>query len=250
MRLDGKTALITGGAGDIGLATARRMIAEGARVALVDRDPARVEAAAAALGGQSAGFAADVTKEADVARFAADVVSRFGPVDIFFNNAGIAGTVAPLVNYSEADFSAVMAVNVTGVFLGLKHVVPVMRDGGSVIITSSIAGLRGAANMSAYVASKHAVVGLMRTAAIEFAPRRIRVNAVHPGPVSGAMMSELETGMSKDNPMAARQRMAQQMKLGRYVDPDEIADLVMFLASDDSRMITGSSHVIDAGMTV
>lgn len=249
MRLAGRSAVITGGSGNIGLATAARFLSEGARVLIVDRDAARVEAALSELKSNSAhGLAADVTAAADSARYAAEAQRLFGRVDIFFNNAGIAGAVAPIVDHADADFDAVMAVNARGVFLGLKHMLPVMKDGGSIICTSSVAGLRGSAGMPGYVASKHAVVGLMRVASIEAAPRKIRVNTIHPGPVQGDMMRGLETGMAPANPDAAHDLILQRMRLGRYIETKEIADLVTFLASDESRMITGATMVIDAGM--
>ena len=249
MRLQGKTAVVTGGAGNIGLATAQRFLSEGARVLIVDRGEERVSAALRELGSNDAhGLSADVTVSADVSGYAAEAQRLFGMVDIFFNNAGIAGAVAPMVAHPDEAFDQVMAVNVRGVFLGLKHMLPVMRDGGSVICTSSVAGLRGSAGMAGYVASKHAVVGLMRVASIEAAPRRIRVNTVHPGPVQGDMMNELEHGMAPNDPKAAHAMIEQRMRLGRFIERKEIADLVTFLASDESRMISGATMVIDAAM--
>jgi NAD(P)-dependent dehydrogenase (short-subunit alcohol dehydrogenase family) len=241
--------VITGGAGNIGLAAAQRFLAEGARVLIVDHGEARVAQALAALASNAAhGLSADVTTAEDTARYAAEAQSLFGRVDVFFNNAGIAGAVAPIVAHQDEAFDSVMAVNVRGVFLGLKHMLPAMKDGGSIICTSSVAGLRGSAGMAGYVASKHAVVGLMRVAAIETAARKIRVNTIHPGPVQGDMMRELETGMAPANPDAAHDLIVQRMRLGRYIETKEIADLVTFLASDESRMITGATMVIDAGM--
>lgn len=249
MRLAGKSAVITGGAGNIGLAAAERFLAEGARVLVVDRGEERVAGALGKLSSSLAhGLAADVAEAGAVARYAAEAQALFGRVDIFFNNAGVAGAVAPLVAHPDQAFDAVMAVNVRGVFLGLKHMLPVMKDGGSIICTSSVAGLRGSAGMAGYVASKHAVVGLMRVAAIEAAARKIRVNTIHPGPVQGDMMRELETGMAPADPNAAHETIVQRMRLGRYIETKEIADLVAFLASDESRMITGATMVIDAGM--
>lgn len=249
MRLAGKSAVITGGSGNIGMAAAARFLSEGARVLIVDRDAERVDATLSDLSSNAAhGLAADVTRGDDVARYAAEAQALFGRVDIFFNNAGVAGAVAPLDAYADDAFDAVMAVNARGVFLGLKHMLPVMKDGGSIVCTSSVAGLRGSAGMAAYVASKHAVVGLMRVAAIEAAPRKIRVNTIHPGPVRGDMMQELESGMAPADPTAAHALILQRMRLGRYIETREIADLVTFLASDESRMITGATMVIDAGM--
>lgn len=249
MRLKDKTAVITGGAGNIGLATARRFLGEGARVLIIDRGEKRVSEALRELSSNDAhGFDADVTEAAQSAAYAAEAKKLFGEADIFFNNAGIAGAVAPIVAHADEDFDRTIAVNVRGVFLGLKHMLPVMRDGGSIICTSSVAGLRGSAGMAGYVASKHAVVGLMRVAAIEAALRKIRVNTIHPGPVDGDMMGELEHSMAPNDPAAAHQLIAQRMRLGRYIERSEIADLVTFLASDESRMISGATMVIDAAM--
>lgn len=250
MRLRGKTAIVTGAGGTIGQAVARRFAREGARVALVDRDARAVAVVAADLGDAAVTVLADVTREDEVANYAARSADLLGPIDIFFNNAGITGPVMPLTMLSVDDFDAVMAVNVRGVFLGLKHVVPIMADEGSVVVTSSIAGLRGSHGLGAYCASKHAVMGLVTTAAVEFAPRRIRVNAVNPGPVEGPMMRGLEEGRVPEDPEAGRAATVRRMPLGRYVDAAEVANLVTFLASDESRMITGRPHAIDAGLTL
>ncbi len=247
-RLAGKTALITGGAGIIGLATARKFIAEGASVALVDRDAEQLQNARAALGGKIVTAVADVTRSADCARYAKEVSAALGPIDVFFNNAGIEGVIAPLTEFPEDVFEDVYAVNVRGVFLGLKYMIPVMRDGGSIIITSSIAGLKGGPNLSAYVMSKHAVIGLMRGAAQECAPRRIRVNTIHPGFVESLMMRRLETQRVGNRTLdEIQQEFLARVPMGRYVQPEEIANGVTYLASDDARMVTGSQHLVDGG---
>ena len=201
MRFTGRTALITGGGGVIGRATARLLHDEGAHVVLVDRAADALAAAAAELGTERIlTIVADVTHADDCRAYARGACEAFGPIDIFFNNAGVEGPSAPLAEFPEAEFAEVMAVNVTGVFLGLKYVLPRMRDGGSVIITSSTAGLRGAANFAAYTASKHAVIGLMRTAAIENARRGVRVNTIHPAMVDSEMMRRIERLRQAANP--------------------------------------------------
>jgi NAD(P)-dependent dehydrogenase (short-subunit alcohol dehydrogenase family) len=249
VKLEGKVALVTGGAGVIGRAAAKRLLAEGAAVVLVDKDEQGLRAASAQMVDERLTWiAADVTSGASVAAYARTAFDRLGRIDIFFNNAGIEGPTAPLVEFPEDGFAQVMAVNVTGVFLGIKYMLPVMADGGSIIITSSTAGLRGAADFIAYCASKHAVIGIMRTAAIEAAPRRIRVNSIHPAPVESAMIERLERARAGNgDPGAIRQRFIRRIPLGRYVEPAEVADLVLFLASDESRMITGSMLGIDGG---
>lgn len=248
MRLAGKTALITGGAGIIGMATARRFLAEGARLVLVDRDLDQLKSAAAPLGGEILCLAADVTRGEDCARYAREAAAAVGPIDVFFNNAGIEGVISPLVDFPEDVFEDVYAVNVRGVFLGLKYMIPVMRDGGSIIITSSIAGLRGGPNLSAYVMSKYAAVGLMRGAALECAPRRIRVNTIHPGFVESRMMRSLEMQRVGERKLEDIQaEFLGRIPMGRYVQPEEIANGVLYLASDDAKIVTGSQHLVDGG---
>lgn len=188
-RLENKVAIITGGAGSIGRITAKLFVEEGAKVMLVDMNEKELEVVKSEIGGDTIKFCiADVSKASDVERYVNETVKAFGKVDIFFNNAGIEGVVKPLVEYPEEIFDKVMAVNVKGVWLGNKFVLPQMNDHGSIIITSSVSGLLGSANVSAYITSKHAAVGIMRATAMEAAHRRIRVNSVHPSPVDNRMM--------------------------------------------------------------
>ncbi len=249
MKFAGKTALITGGAGIIGMATARQLIAGGAKVVLVDRDAEQLRIAAAGLEpGKVIAIPADVAKGPECATYAREAHAALGPIDVFFNNAGIEGKFAPLPEFPEDVFEEVYAVNVRGVFLGLKYMLPVMRDGGSIIITSSTAGLRGSPNFAAYTMSKHAVIGLMRTAAVECAPRRIRVNTIHPAMVDSNMMRRLEMQRAGNRSLNdVQQEYKSKIPMGRYIDPTEIAASVAWLACDDSKMITGSQHVIDGG---
>jgi NAD(P)-dependent dehydrogenase (short-subunit alcohol dehydrogenase family) len=254
-RFDGKIALITGAAGGIGRAAAVRFAREGARVGLVDVSGEGLRASLAAVeqaGGTGLAVEADVTRAADVARYAAAVAERFGGIDCFFNNAGILGAVRPLVDYPEDVFDRVLAINVKGVWLGIKTVAPLLRarGGGVIVNTASIAGLRGSrANLVAYVASKHAVVGLTRTAALELAPDRIRVNAVCPSPIETDMVRLLEEGNNPANPAAVHERMAAAIPLRRYGTPDEVAALVTFLCSADAAYLTGGIYPVDGGAT-
>lgn len=248
-RLENKVALITGGAGSIGKTTAKLFIEEGAKVVLVDLDDAALKKAAEELGENAAYVAADVTKAADVEKYAAEAAGKFGKIDIFFNNAGIEGVVKPIVDFPEEVFDKVMAVNVKGVFLGCKYVLPHMNDGGSMIITSSVAGLGGSPNFLAYVTSKHATIGIMRVAALEAAARKIRVNTIHPSPVDNRMMRSIEAGYEPGKPEEMQKSFAAGIPLGRYAQPIEIARLVLFLGSDDSQFITGAEYVIDGGQT-
>ncbi len=251
-RLENKTAVITGGAGSIGKTTAKLFLDEGAKVVLVDLKDDALQKAAEELGGGEKVLtcAADVTKSEDVKNYVAKTVEAFGKIDIFFNNAGIEGIVKPIAEYPEEKFDQVMAVNVRGVWLGCKYVLPQMNDGGSIIITSSVSGLIASPDLSAYITSKHAVVGIMRAVALEAAPRGIRVNTVHPSPVDNRMMRSLEEGFSPGQAEEAKKNLEKLIPLGRYAKPEEIGKLVLFLGSDDSQFITGTKQVIDGGQTV
>ncbi|MBK6468363.1 MAG: SDR family oxidoreductase [Rhodobacter sp.] len=251
-RLQDKIALITGGAAGIGLETARLFLNEGARVALVDLNDSALESAAASLKGlgEVLTIAADVSSEADTRAYVAATVKRFGGIDIFFNNAGIEGRVAPLTEQKIADFDRVIAVNVRGAFLGLQHVLPVMidRKGGSIINMSSIAGLQGSPNVAPYITSKHAMVGLTRAAAIEAAPFGVRVNSVHPAPINTRMMRSLEEGFNPGHGAEVKQGLETSIPLGRYGESLDVARLVLFLASEESSFITGGQYPVDGGM--
>ncbi|RBL90420.1 SDR family NAD(P)-dependent oxidoreductase [Chitinophaga flava] len=246
-RLENKVALITGGAGSIGQTTAKLFIDEGAKVVLIDLNEDALKKATAELGNDAAYVAADVTLAKDVERYAQEAVKKFGKIDIFFNNAGIEGVVKPITEFPEDVFDKVMAVNVKGVFLGCKYVLPQMNDGGSMIITSSVAGLGASPNFVAYTTSKHATLGIMKTAALEAAPRKIRVNTIHPSPVDNRMMRSIEEGYEPGKAEEMQKIFAAGIPLGRYAAPLEIAKLVLFLGSDDSQFITGAQYVIDGG---
>ncbi len=255
-KLDGKVAIITGGAGGIGRAAGQVFVAEGADVLLVDMDEATLQEACDAMTSNKVSyFVADVTQSSNNKAMVACAEQRYGGVDIFIANAGIEGVVCPLVEYDEAIFDKVIDVNVKGVFLGLQATIPAMqsRGGGSIVITSSVAGVSAAPQLSPYAASKHAVVGLMRAAAKEYAADNIRINTVNPSPVETRMMRTLESGLSgNDSPesmAAAKEQMAASIPMQRYGSPDEIAKVMLFLASDDSSWVTGSVNMADGGMT-
>ncbi len=248
-KLENKTAVITGGAGSIGKETAALFLEEGAKVLLVDLDEEALKQTAAELGNENISWcAADVSNTDDVKRYANEAKKTFGSVDIFFNNAGIEGVVKPVTDYPEDEFDKVMAVNVKGVWSGNKYIVPLMADGGSIILSSSVAGLAGTPNVSAYVASKHAIIGLMRSLAYEVAEKKIRVNTINPSPVDNRMMRSLENGFAPGQGDQAKKGFEQTIPLGRYAKPEEIAKAVLFLAGDDSQFITGTTQVIDGGM--
>lgn len=246
-RLDGKVAIITGAANGIGRAVAERFAAERARLILVDRD---ISPLAGLSGPEVLLVSADVSDPDSAERYVAAAQSRYGRVDVAVLNAGIEGEVAPIGKSSLVSFDRVMAVNVRGVFIGLSALMPAMKvAGGSIIITSSTAGLRGTPGLAAYAASKHAVIGLMRTAAVEGAADKIRVNTVNPGPIDTRMIAAISQGRNPANPAAARQANESRIPMQRYGQPAEVAALMLFLASDDSSFITGSVHTVDGGST-
>lgn len=251
-RLNGKVAVITGGAGGIGRAAGELFVAEGADVLLVDMDAGALREAATAIGSNRVGTCvADVTRPEDNQRMVTEATERFGGVDIFLANAGIEGRVKPITEYEVEVFDRVIAVNVRGVWLGLKHVIPAMqaRGGGSIVITSSVAGVGGAPGVSAYVTSKHAVIGMMRSAALECAPFNIRVNTVNPSPTETRMMRSLEEGFMPGAQAQAKNMFEGNIPLGRYGQPRDIANLMLFLASDESSFLTGSVYMADGGST-
>lgn len=251
-RFQKKTAVVTGGTNGIGMQTAELFLKEGANVVIVDLFEDSLEEAAGALEqfGPIIAIKADVSKEEDVKKYVKKTVSKFGRIDVFFNNAGIEGEVAPLVEQSVEDFDNVQAVNVRGVFLGLKHVIPIMtkQQSGSIINTSSVAGFIGSPGVAPYVTSKHAVIGLTKTAALETAAANIRVNSIHPSPVNTRMMRSLEEGIHPGGGEDIKEAFTKTIPLGRYGESEDIAKLVLFLASDDSAFITGSQYRVDGGM--
>jgi NAD(P)-dependent dehydrogenase (short-subunit alcohol dehydrogenase family) len=253
-RLDGKVAVVTGAGGEIGAAAIQLMAARGARIVAVDRDAEALQRLARSLAkeAQYLPIVADVTEEEAVKRYVAEAVGRMGRIDVFFNNAGIEGPVRPIAEYPLADFVRVMSVNVTGVFLGLKHVIPAMAraGGGAIINSSSVAGLTGTPGVCAYNASKHAVIGLTRSAAAEWAGKGVRINSINPGPIASRMMRSLEDGLAPGAAEEMRKKFSALIPAGRYGTPEEVAALVAFLASEDARYLHGAVFTIDGGFTV
>ena len=254
MDFTGKVALVTGAGNGIGRATALAFAKSGAKLVVVDRDRDAGEATAGIIrqqGGEAIFVAADVTRSADVRAYVKAALDAYGRIDCFHNNAGIEGAWQHTAEYDEAMFDQVIAVNVKGVFLGLRHVLPVMlaQKSGAVVNTASVAGLVATPGMPAYVASKHAVIGLTKTAAGEVAKMGVRVNAVCPGPVDTRMIHSLEQMIDPANPAAVARRYQAAMPTGRYTTVDEIANMVVFLCSDLASNTTGGQFVVDGGRT-
>src|ERR1700724_1363417 len=250
----GKVALITGGANGIGRATALGFAKGGAKVVLVDRDRPSGEATAGVIrqqGGEARFVVADVTKSAEVRDYVKAALDAYGAIDCFFNNAGIEGKWAHTAEYDEDMFDAVIGVNVKGVFLGLRHVLPVMlkQKRGSIVNTAAVAALVASPGIPAYVASKHAVIGLTKTAAGEVARSGVRVNAVCPGPIDTRMIHSVETMLNPTDPGSIGDRYQSNIPIGRYGTPEEVANLVLFLCSDLASNITGAQYVVDGGRT-
>jgi NAD(P)-dependent dehydrogenase (short-subunit alcohol dehydrogenase family) len=248
--LDGKTALVTGGASGIGRATAVAMSREGARVAVADRteeSAANTVALINKTGGQAIAIGGDVTREAEVQAMVARTVAAFGRLDCAFNNAGISGrAVGPAGQrtheLSREAFDGMLAVNLTGVFMCMKHEVAQMLaqgGGGAIVNTSSIAGIIGLAGATHYVAAKHGVVGLTKTAALEYAQDRIRVNCVNPG--------YIETPMTEETMKTRYDAIMAKVPMNRLGVPDEIAEAVVWMCSDRASFMTGAAHVVDGG---
>ena len=252
-RLEGKVAIITGATGGIGEATAKLFLREGARVMLVARSVEKLKQTRdrLAVSARLAHFVADAADEAATAAAVAATVKAFGGVDILLANAGTEGTVKPLEAQSLADFEAVLRTNVIGVWLSMKYCVEPMkaRGAGSMIALASIAGVVGFASGAPYIASKHAVCGLVKTAALELGASKIRVNAIAPGPIDNRMISSIGSQLSPENPSAVHDHFKSLIALQRYGTNEEVAKLALFLASDDASYCSGGIHMIDGGFT-
>jgi len=252
-RLSGKVAIVTGATGGIGEATAKLFLSHGASVMLVGRSAEKLKATRDRLGVDSglAHFVADAADEVATAAAVKATVENFGGVDILLANAGTEGKLNPIEALTRKDFEEVLQTNVIGVWLSMKYCVEPMkqRGGGSMIAMASIAGVIGSPAMAPYIASKHAVIGLVKTVALELGPSKIRVNAIAPGPIDNRMIRSLETQYSPDDPDAVRGDLLTKIALQRYGTNEEVAQLALFLASDESTYCSGSVHLIDGGWT-
>ncbi|MBR0796787.1 SDR family oxidoreductase [Bradyrhizobium jicamae] len=253
IRLDGRVAVVTGAAGVIGTATLNLLAARGARIVAVDRRASDLETAIKDLpaSAEALAIAADVTQEDEVEDYVRSAVDRFGTIDAFFNNAGIEGDIKPIPEYSLESFRRVLDVNVVGVFLGMKHVLPVMlkQNKGSIINTASIAGLMGSPMIAVYSASKHAVIGLTKSAAWECTGTGVRVNCVCPGMIDSRMLSTILQGRSGGNAPPPVDRIVDRIPARRLGLASEVASIVAFLASDEASYVSGSAYTVDGGRT-
>ncbi|SFJ67040.1 SDR family NAD(P)-dependent oxidoreductase [Thermoflavimicrobium dichotomicum] len=254
MAFEDQVVLITGAAGGIGKATARKFAESGAKLALVDLNEEALKQVVNELqlsNEQTLAIPADCSDEEQVIRYTRQTVDRFGRIDVFFNNAGIEGKIGAITDLDIEVLDQVYQVNIRGVFLGLKHVLKVMKEqrSGAVINTASVAGKMGTPGLGAYVASKHAVIGLTKTAALECADFGIRVNAICPAPIHTRMMRSIEEGTAPGHGQMIQEQFAQKIPMKRYGEVGEVANLVYFLASDEAKFITGAHYAIDGGMS-
>jgi NAD(P)-dependent dehydrogenase (short-subunit alcohol dehydrogenase family) len=248
-RLDGKVAVVTGAASGIGLATTRLFAQEGAKVLALDVEAASLQEAVGGLGPAVLAFPCDVTDEAAMTQAMATADKAFGGIDTVIANAGIFGDQALIEDHPIENISRVMNVNVNGTVITIKSAIPFLtkRGGGSIVITSSLAAVMGNPKMLAYCASKHALTGVMRVAAKELAPRKIRVNTVNPGLVDTDMMRKVEASICPDDPLKGRAQLQSEPLIPAYVQPSEVAELMLYLSSDAAVNCTGGIYMIDGG---
>ncbi|MET0407285.1 MAG: glucose 1-dehydrogenase [Hyphomicrobium sp.] len=245
-QLDGKIAVITGGSSGIGLATAKRFIEEGAHVVITGRREEELKQAAATLKGNVTTVVGDVARVEDLDRLFAVVKEKHGHIDVLFANAG-AGRVASLQAATEEHFDQTFDANVKGTFFTVQKALPLLKDGASIIVTSSVTNVLGAPGFSAYAASKAAVRNFVRAWTMELKDRKIRVNCVSPGPTETGALQKT-TGLNDEQAKQAAAEYAAQIPMGRWGKPEEIAAAVAFLASDDSSFITGIDLPVDGGL--
>lgn len=245
-KLSGKVAVITGGNSGIGLATAKLFAAEGAQVVITGRRQAELDAAVKEIGGKAIGVQGDVSKLADLDKLFAEVKSKFGKIDVLFANAGVI-ELAPIGAITEESFDKQFNINVKGLLFTVQKALPLLKDGGSVVLNSSVVNTKGFAAFAVYSATKAAVRSFARTMASDLKERKIRVNSVSPGPIETPIYDKM--GMSKQEMQEFGANIAAQVPLARFGQPDEIAKAALFLASDDSSYVNGVDLYVDGGMT-
>lgn len=252
MDFQGQVAIVTGAAGGIGRAVSLALAHAGAKVAAVDLSAQDGEETARQVreaGGEAIFVRADVSQAVDVVGYVAATLQAWGHIDVFMNNAGWQGPIAPLVEFDDELFDRVMSINVRGAYLGLKHVLPVMigQGRGAVVNVGSLGSFIGTRNLTPYTASKHAVLGMTRSVALEVARKGIRVNAVCPGPVDTPMIRAIEAEQAPERAEELRRQRASSIPDGRYAQPQEVANLMLYLASDLASHITGQGMQINGG---
>lgn len=251
--MNGKVCIVTGGAGSIGAAGAAALLKEGARVMLVGHNEANLARAVKALKAEPdvlGSVTANVADTLETQKYLNRTVDKWGKIDVIFSHAGISGVIKPVTEYPEEVFDAVMAVNVRASFLVCKYGLPLMNDGGSIIISSSIMGVTADPGVCAYATSKHALIGLARVVAKEAAGRKIRVNVLAPGPVDNSFQLKIEKQLTEVVGQDGTAFLNNIIPLGRHGRPEEIAQMVLFLASDRSSFSTGSVFMADGGMNI
>lgn len=251
-KFDGKVIVITGAAGGIGKATAKKLSEQGAKLALIDLNLEAVNQVILELGLDDTGvlaLQANVAKEEDVKAYVDATLEKFGKIDGFFNNAGIEGITAPIEDYPTETFELVLNVNVKGAFLGLKYIVPVMKKQGfgSIVNTASGAGLIGSPGFVGYNSSKHALIGMTKVVALEAAPYGVRVNAVAPGVINTRMMRQIEKNTVPEDAEGAQKAFSAAVPIGRYGEAEEVANVAIFLLSDDASYVSQSIYTVDGG---
>ncbi len=256
IQLTSKVVLITGAAGEIGSATARLMASRGANLVLTDLKLESLQTLKTELeagGAKVLTLAHDVSLEPDWVRVIEQTKTHFGSLHALVNNAGIGGIPASIPNYPLESFQQVLNINVTGVFLGMKHAIPLMLEStpvtASIVNISSVAGVIGAPGMIAYNASKHAVIGLTRGGAAEWSRKGIRVNSVNPGPLDSSMMRGFDDSLKPGEGATVRANFERMIPLRRYGQPAEIAEVIAFLASDAASLVTGAVYLADGGLS-
>ena len=253
MRFENKVVIITGAAGGIGKEVARKLAGEGAKLTLVDLNEAVLKAVAEELNlseDRVLLLKADVSKEEEVKNYVDQTMIKFGRIDGFANNAGVEGPAKAIEDITEKDFDFVYNINVKGAFYGLKYVMPIMKQqkAGSIVNTASVAGLIGSPHMMLYNSSKHALMGINKVAALEAAPFNVRVNTVNPGVINTQMMRNIESKVAPGAAEAAQAAYNDAVPMKRYGEPEEVANVITFLLSDEATYVSSSSFTIDGAL--